>query len=241
MKRVKVIGITRIRNEEEIIRQTLDHVASFVDEVHVCDDASTDNTVEVCREHPIVTVVKENSQWASDPVGRNRAEGILRQRVWNSALKAGADFIYYFDADEYIEPDVDFKHDAYFFRLFDFYITPEDVNKPFLERKWMGPEYRDIPMLFRASNKVLFTQRVPHHPFGNPFFGGYVRHYGKAISVEQFESTVNYYVNHRWKDKNQELWRRWGNRKGKAIHTESDFGRELITWEEKNSDKIVKL
>jgi glycosyltransferase involved in cell wall biosynthesis len=49
-----VIGVTRIRNESEIISNTLDHMATFCDKVIVYDDCSTDNTVDICNNHHIV-------------------------------------------------------------------------------------------------------------------------------------------------------------------------------------------
>ena len=72
-------------------------------------------------------------------------------------------------------------------------------------------------------------------------WGGFVRHYGKAISIEEWERTCDYYINVRWSDRMPELRDRWKQRKGKAIHTKSDFGRKLITWENRMNGKIVPL
>lgn len=239
---MKIVGITRIRNEEKIIKATLDHVANLVDEIYVYDDCSEDNTVEVCKSHYAVKEVIEGKMWASDPIGRNKAEGDLRQIVYELAVKNGADWVYYFDADEYVYfENIDFTADCYSFRLFDFYITEEDINDNYLNRKWMGPEYRDIPMLFKATPKLLFTQRIPKNK-GIAKLGGYVKHYGKAISIEEWDKTCEYYINHRWKDTHPDLLQRWIDRRGKAIHTTSDFNRNLIKWEDRhNLDKIIKL
>jgi Asp-tRNA(Asn)/Glu-tRNA(Gln) amidotransferase B subunit len=41
---------------------------------------------------------------------------------------------------------------------------------------------------------------------------------------------------------NNELFQRWYDRQGKAIHSKSDFDRELITWDDRaNESKIIKL
>jgi len=42
-----LIGITRVRNEGLIVRDTLDYVGKHVDAIVVYDDASTDRTLEI--------------------------------------------------------------------------------------------------------------------------------------------------------------------------------------------------
>lgn len=239
---MKLIGITRIRNEQDIISNTLDHVANLVDGVVVFDDCSMDNTVEICESHPIVLKVLKGKTWSSTPKGRNIAEGYFRHKAYMEAVRLGATWIYCFDGDEYAEfSDIKFTVGSYFLRLFDFYITEEDKEKNYLDRKWMGPEYRDIPMLFKVNRHMTFTQRIPRR-FDEPLlFGGYVKHYGKAISVENWEQKCEYYTNHRWNGINQELWLRWVNRKGKAIHNGlSDFGAPLIEWDERMDTSKIK-
>ena len=245
---MKVIGITRVRNESGLIQNTLDHVSNYVDDVHVFDDASQDSTPSICEAHSTVKKVIRNDTWLMSPKDRILAEG-YRQQVYETAVRAGADYVYVFDADEFIEPtdksgfNIDPEVDAYYFKLFDFYITEGDKDRPYWSRQYMGPEYRGIPMLFKVSSKLNFTQRVPRGIGPNIVFGGYVKHYGKAMSVEQWEADCDYYANVRWNNgKQQALRQRWMDRKGKAIHTESDFGRPLITWEEReNTSKIVKI
>ena len=240
---MKIAGITRVRNEEHIIQHTLDHVAQFVDGIFVFNDASEDNTAEICNTHPAVIEIVHNRRWDPTPQGRAAAEGVMRQTALNSAKQYGADWVYCFDADEFIEPfRLDFSADGYFFRLFDFYITPADDNKDFTHRQWMGPEYRDIPMVFRITDNLYFTQRVPRGSGPNIQMGGYVRHYGKAISAIHWEETCDYYINHRWKDRRPDLRKRWQQRKGKAVHGKSDFNRPLITWNDRvNAEKIVQI
>jgi glycosyltransferase involved in cell wall biosynthesis len=242
---VKIIGITRVRNESLIIKNTLDHVGKLVHGIIVYDDASTDDTVDICKCHPKVLKTIEGKVWGNTPALRNNAEGTLRQIPYDLAVRLGADWVYYFDADEYIDWEyVNFNRDidTYFFRLFDFYITPEDIDKNYLERKWMGVEYRDIPMLFKVNPNIKFTGRVPQGLSPRKAIGGYVKHYGKAISVEEWDRTCEYYINYRWKTVDENLWNRWKNRVGKAIHDKSDFGTELITWDQrKDLTKIIKI
>mgnify|MGYP001033595604 CR=1 FL=1 len=238
---MKIAGITRIRNEEAIIKDTLDHVASLVDEIYVYDDCSTDKTVEICKKHPKVVKVIEGKEWKGGSFERNKAEGDLRQKIYEEALKGKPDWIYYFDADEIASfEDIDFKADAYKLRLFDFYITEEDKNKHWLERKMMGCEYRDILMLFKVMPGIEFHQREPWLPECNIQQAGYVKHYGKAISIEEWEKTCDYYINERGDDNKFKMFReKWKARKGKAIHTMSDFRTPLIQWHERKTKGVL--
>ena len=104
----------------------------------------------------------------------------------------------------------------------------------------MGPEYRDIAMIFKVNPNIKLVSRVPKGR-GKSEFGGYVKHYGKAISVEEWDATCNYYINHRWKDTNPMLLQRWKDRVGKAIHDRSDFGNDLIKWEDRITNKAFRL
>ena len=229
---MKIVGITRVRNEENIILNTLNHVSNFVDEIYVYDDCSTDNTVNICKSHKAVKRVIEGTLWGTTSVQRRKAEGELRDIIYREALISKPDYIYYFDADEYIYPEnLDFKYDTYSFRLYDFYITKDDVTQNYLHRKFMGPEYRDIIMMFKPTPTTMFTDRQPVGVSKNVGFGGYIKHYGKAISPDEWEKTCDYYINvfgGHYKN-------RWLPRKGKSIHTISSFGNPLITWEDRHT------
>jgi glycosyltransferase involved in cell wall biosynthesis len=240
---VKVVGITRIRNEEDIIQLTLDHVSKLVDEIYVYDDCSTDNTVAICESHPKVTKVVKGTTWKSDSDGRQDAEGTLRQKIYEESLKSNPDWVYYFDSDEFADFDgidlTDKNVDSYFLRLFDYYITKDDVDTHFLKRKYMGPEYRDIMMLFRPTPNLIFTGRQPSGFSPRYKQAGYVKHYGKAITVEEWEKTCDYYINHRGGEKRLDFTNKWKERKGKAIHEKSDFGYDLIQWEQRNDSNVI--
>ena len=249
LKSVKVVGITRIRNEENIIQHTLDHVSKLVDEIYVYDDCSTDNTVAICESHPKVTKVIKGTYWDSEPSKRINAEGSLRQLVYESCLQSNPDWVYYFDSDEFadfeginlIDPNVHW----YSLRLFDYYITKDDVDTHFLERKWMGPEFRDILMLFRPTPNIKFYGRSPSGVGPRGRHAGYVKHYGKATTVEDWENACDYYINHLTdhntliKTDDGKMVHKWEYRKGKAIHDKSDFGYELIQWEQRKDPNVV--
>ena len=242
---MKIIGIARIRNEEGVIEHTLKHLSDKLDSIYIIDDCSTDNTVEICKKFPKVVKVLTVDEWESRPLERLRLEGEQRQTIYDCAVKENPDWIYYFDADEYADfSDIDFEDESikvFRFWFFDYYITEEDAEKHYLERESVGPEYRDILTLFRPNDNVKFFHRTPVNVGDNIVIQGYVKHYGKSISVKQWEDTCDYYINHLFEPQpgGTTISSKWEKRKGKAIHDESDFGNEFIEWRDINNADVI--
>ncbi len=61
-----LMGITRVRNEALVLRDTLDYVGRHVDVIIAYDDASTDRTLEILRGHPKVALIVTNGSWEED-------------------------------------------------------------------------------------------------------------------------------------------------------------------------------
>ena len=227
----KVVGITRVRNESLIIEDTLRHVLEHVDHVILYDDCSTDETVDIAARFDGVTIIRGDEWRADRPSEETRHRALLLER----AKGIGADWCWCFDADERIVGGLPaLKGDAYRFRLFDGYIT-EEHSAPYvggkleeLPRAW-GPECRDIVMFFRPECAVYFgrDRREPKIYGTIQTAQTLVKHYGKSLSVEHWEETCDYYAGH-WPEPYKS---KWAARRGKAIHTVSDFGRKLLSWE----------
>lgn len=231
-----IAGIAQVRNEEHIIADAVEHFLGFCDRLYIYDDVSTDSTVDILSLYPDVHV-KVGSEWITD---RSEAERANRQLMLEQATADGAEWICTFDADERIElPEQDWRQfDGVRMKLFDFYITPKDVDWNYKDRKWMGPEYREIYMLYRNGPNIRFNHHGQRDMWmnikGRTLDAGYVKHYGKAISVEEWEDTCHYYVTYF----GEPYRTKWANRRGKAIHTVSDFGNPLITWEQRQTHGI---
>lgn len=93
----EVWGITMVRNEEDIIRTTIDHmVAQGLDRVLVSDNLSTDSTPDIlqdlARRQPRVLVVTDTL----DAYHQDHKMTLLGRY----ASRAGADWLVPFDADE---------------------------------------------------------------------------------------------------------------------------------------------
>lgn len=224
-----ISGVTRVRNEADIIQDTLDYYAGICDAgIVVFDDGSTDDTPDICEAHEAV-------------------EGVIRrkpdQRIiytdqgdcrWRAAVRARGEWVLCFDADEWIETDaLDPSVDALKFRLFDFYMTPDG-------NEWIGPEYRDIVMMWRKSSMIDIPVREPKLLSTSKIgFGGWVRHYGKARGLERWERKCKRYQQQGYP---QDFRTKWASREGQGMKEDflSDFGRPLIRWSERKS-KGVRL
>ncbi|WP_295123093.1 glycosyltransferase family 2 protein [uncultured Leifsonia sp.] len=242
-----IVGMIRLRNEQDLLQDTLDHLSGIVDGIVVFDDASTDRSREIAVGHPHVIEVIVNRHWRR----RNRIweETANRRILYARAKRHWPAWVFYSDADERFVGDIrSFLQNAgpevhgLRVNLFDAYMTPEDhaphrEGQPLLDfRSSFGPEQRRILMAWRPEASVDFTTRDAREPQGVP--GPFVdrfecQHYGKALSEAQWEETCRYYVD------NFPVYRdKWLARMGKALHTESDFGTPLYSWVDVTSHAV---
>ena len=254
-KKHLIVGMTRIRNEALILPDTLDYLATQVDAIVVYDDASTDDTVDILRKHPKVALVVANQSWEKDIAARKLAEGRHRGLLLDMARsELPHDWMFCFDPDERVtgslpsfvaglEADAS---DAVRVQLFDAYMTPEDCapyapDLPLLHfRKFYGPEQRDILMLWRNRPEIHFAEGHGRTPGGmeRVKIDLHCQHYGKSLSVDHWEETCDYYIRH---FPFETYGRKWTERKGQAIHTESDFQRPLYEWGEELFANAVRI
>ena len=221
-------GITRVRNEALILEDTLRHFLGLCDRVIVYDDDSTDRTAEIAASFDRVDLIRGDSWRADRPAEETRHRALLLSRV-------RTDWALCFDADERIDgPLPALAGDGFRFRLFDGYMA-EGFAEPYragrlidLPRLW-GPERRDILMLFRVSRARYagLDKREPAVSGRVALAETCVRHFGKCLSVEHWEETCDYYATH-WPEPYRS---KWAERRGKAIHERSDFGRPLVDWD----------
>jgi glycosyltransferase involved in cell wall biosynthesis len=250
-----LIGTTRLRNEELILRDTLDYVGRQVDAIVAYDDASTDRTLDILHGHPKVALIVTNGSWEEDVKARRLAEGRHRGLLLQMArARLQFDWMFCFDADERVIGDLRGVAggprardcDAVRIRLFDAYLTPDDhaPYRPDLElldfRRFFGPEQRDILMLWRNRSEIFFAEQHAREPGGveRVVTDLYCQHYGKSLSVEHWEETCDYYIRH---FPFETYGRKWLDRKGRAIHTQSDFERPLYEWGDTLFANAVKI
>ena len=142
-----LIGITRVRNEALILRDTLDYVGRHVDAIVAYDDASTDRTLEILGEHPKVALVVTNRSWEADIEARRIAEGRHRGLLLQTAREhLQFDWMFCFDADERVTGDLrgfmegthSSDYDGVRVQLFDAYMTPGDHAPYQADRELLG-------------------------------------------------------------------------------------------------------
>lgn len=246
-----ITSLLRIRNEEDLIEDTLNHLSEFSDEIYIFDDCSIDKTYELAKGFPKVKFIIRNNFHS---ISQGYTQTAQRHLLLELAKKNSKNkWFAYFDSDERIEFDFT-KLEEYdrqgvsgvFFKLFDAYLTPKDKlaykkNQELWNfRKYFGPEFRTIGFLFKKDKvKYDLTMSGQRQPdiIGKTVVDGVCWHYGKALSVKAWEEKCDRYI-----VSMPQLAEKWQKRKGKAIHTQSDFGRKLYTQNEirkmLNSDDV---
>ena len=177
-----------VHNEEDrYLKRVLEAAKKYADNFVIIDDASTDNTVELCEK-----ILKDvNHKIVKNEKSLFSEEYKLRTLQWRETISENPDWIMFLDADEEFENDFNDKYkylianndvDAYCFRLYDMWdekhyrkdkLWNPDIYRPFLIR--YQPKYR---YKFRKINH--HCGRLPanalHLNYANSIFR--VKHYG---------------------------------------------------------------
>lgn len=236
-----MIGLLRLRNQKYLLDDTLRHMFDWCHGIAIWDDASTDGTYELAEEIMKGTdmgPVWQTGKWCPD---QQNEQGKQREMLFDMAAQHfGRDnWFCYVDADERLEwypgaLDSMNKDQYYRMWLFDSYLTPDDYDDATPDRvvldglrKWWGPEFREITFAWWGEHCHWPTGACIRQPqcSGTPAVAGLVRHYGKSISVEEWERKCGYYANHV-----PALADKWSARKGHGLHTQSDQGNKLQEW-----------
>jgi glycosyltransferase involved in cell wall biosynthesis len=252
---IPLVVLLRVRDEELILEDTLNHLANFVDVICAYDDASSDKTREILKSHEKVFLVVQNDHWQPGFENRllseTRHRGLLLQECrkrfsFNWCMCCDADERYFGEIRQFVTEPIQEKPDSIRIRLFDAYMTEGD-DSPFSGetpltnfRRYFGPECRDILMLWKNGDHAYFTGLDSREPLvhGHSELKFFCQHYGKSLSYEHWEDTCEYYVTHFPFNSYGE---KWAKRRGKAVHSKSDFGRSLFEWGDNLFENAVRI
>jgi len=94
----KVVVMYRLKNEERWIKQSIESIYDFCDEIVIFDDNSTDNTKQICSQFDKVVDIHTKTDSTFD-------EAQDRNFLLNMALKRKPDVLLSLDGDEIFLPD----------------------------------------------------------------------------------------------------------------------------------------
>ncbi len=238
IKKIKIIGLMRIRNESLILKDTINHFGQFIDGLIVLDDNSTDNSIEIVKSSKKLLNLIVNKKWLKN---RSLEETLHRKILLDIAKSYNPIWVFYSDADErfigniyeFLNSKESNKINGIKISLFDAYLTPSDCN-PYKKgklinfRAFFGPERRDILMIWRNNKDIDYLGLDAREPFnvrGKIITKFYCQHYGKSLSIKHWKDTCEYYAKFF-----PQYSSKWKQRRGKAIHLMSDFGNPLYKW-----------
>ncbi|KJS21271.1 MAG: glycosyl transferase [Clostridiaceae bacterium BRH_c20a] len=154
-----------VRNEaDRYLPQVLKHIIQYIDEAVILDDASEDNTVDVCRN--ILQGIPLHLVSNKSPGFHN--EIILRKQLWDVTVSTNPDWILCLDADEVFEDRAKNEigslinqpyYDYYAFRLYDFW-SPTHYRE---DKYWEAHKYYRNFLIRHQPHFLYKWQESPLH------------------------------------------------------------------------------
>lgn len=192
-----------VHNEaDRYLEKVLTQAAGYIHQAVILDDASTDNTVEVCRrclaDIPLQIVVNSQAGFHN--------EIVLRQQLWNMAIETKPDWILILDADEMFEDGIAHlmphllrnpNADVYHFRLYDMWNETQYRE----DNYWQAHKhYRPFLLRYQADYPYAW-QETPQHcgrlPMNSSSLRGIgcelrIKHWGWARPADRLEKFYRY-------------------------------------------------
>ncbi|WP_368490418.1 glycosyltransferase family 2 protein [Clostridium sp. BJN0013] len=199
----KLTLVMLVRNEsKKFLERVLTHAVKYIDNAVILDDASEDNSVEICKkvlENTPLTLVENKEHGFNNEI-------VLRKQLWEIVTSTNPDWMLFLDADEIFEDRIcevvkalinQPNFDYYAFRLYDmwdenhyredFYWRAHRYYRPFLIR--YQPNFN-----YSWEEKPLHCGRIPQNIFSLPGCICYVRlkHFGWSTSELRQSKYIRY-------------------------------------------------
>lgn len=154
---MKIVGLMIVKNEADILWETLDHAAGWLDGIVAIDNGSSDDTRDILLSHPLVL------EWGHDPGEFNEARMV--PELINLAAKQNADWYVDHDSDEFfpkeIRKDIEVAH-KYPFNVVSVDILSQLNGRTYNIKHAWRRIYRNDPTLFDFSEiKQLHHGKIP--------------------------------------------------------------------------------
>lgn len=175
----KLSAMMIVHNEaERYLNTCLKSLSNYVDEIIILDDASTDETADICLRFPIVRLFRQYIN------GFLVDESLLRRKLWDYCAENDPEWILAIDADELFEPAAihEFPYlikqtefNAISFRLFDCWGCEEYYRADGFWNPWkhgfaiymirylplLDPSWPDLP--YHCGRIPLAYRNLPHY------------------------------------------------------------------------------
>lgn len=198
-----LLAMVPVHNEaRRYLATVLNRLSEFVDGIVILDDASTDETPELCRNHSGVIRYHRLTEplFGSD-------EAALRRMLWDMTVELEPGWIIALDADEVFEsginPEIRLltrsnRFDLFFFTIYHFWGNLTDYR---VDGLW-DPAFSKTPCLYRFQknieyhwpNRKLHCGRFPFECYHQPGSLSKFRllHLGYARKEEQLDKFQRY-------------------------------------------------
>lgn len=103
---MRIVGALRVKNEARWIKRSIESILPICERVHIFDDNSTDDTLDIL--HSLPNVIVKQSEWAGS-TDEVRDKNALLDQV---DKYGGADWLIHIDGDEVLAGEPKDLHDA---------------------------------------------------------------------------------------------------------------------------------
>ncbi len=174
----KIAAHFLVKDEEDVIKECIDHVSQYCDYIFVIDNGSNDKTYEICKNHPGVNWCERIVCTYSDALRQPLIE------ISKKYLKSGHDWFLALSADHFFTSDprsdiqraIQENANVITYDVAQFYITDQDLKtittsgqdwsrRPVEERlKYYTINYFNFPVAFQFDENIKYVQDVTEWP-----------------------------------------------------------------------------
>jgi len=173
---IKIAAYLLVRDEEDIINETLNHLSNYCDHILVLDTGSSDNTFEICKYHKKVCYAERIDAVYSDVLRQklvDRSNNYLTYGDW--FLAVSADHFFVSNPREDIKRAVAEEANVITYDVAQFYFTDKDYHQCTTSKYWYkisvqdrllyyAINYHNFPVAFEYQKGLKYKHDVTEWP-----------------------------------------------------------------------------